>query len=449
MNAQAHINLAFHALSAQLRKLPQGVAATYTLDNCAVIEAKVDARWVTRYTIKASGKRPVRGLDAVWAALTAEFEGRKATREAREAREAKAKAAAPAPLVVVMPMDEGKTLTARWDAARAIWSMQVDAQRGGMCHWWAGEAEMRAWVKGRGYAAAWDAAHTAATSLPEVALPEVLTVKPADARAMCQFAVWLQAGKPVLMAKPAQGEFDPLNGSWQLVALLYEVLDAQWHADMDALDAAAGTLALVGEVQAPVLAFVREDDGRVKPRTYAQCLGSAVEYFAAKEQAKPALMTYEELAAVPMSDWVYDDAQGGYVKRCDWHAPSEASEAAQSPQETQTGSDQGLGSLGASKALAAVAIEIAAPCVTWGAMASSATLCLDDAVSLINRGQYGDAYRRALDSLRYSVGVFGAQYREALALGKQSEPAQALRLAAGTPGESPALALARDNQGKV
>lgn len=62
------------------------------------------------------------------------------------------------------------------------------------------------------------------------------------------------------------------------------------------------------------------------------------------------------------------------------------------------------------------AIEIAARCSTWGAMASSAALCLDDAVSLTNRGQHAYAYARALDSLRYSVGIFGEAYKAAKAL---------------------------------
>ena len=65
---------------------------------------------------------------------------------------------------------------------------------------------------------------------------------------------------------------------------------------------------------------------------------------------------------------------------------------------------------------AAQAIELAARCSTWGAMASSAALCLDDAVSLINRGQHAYAYARALDSLRYSVSIFGEAYKAAKAL---------------------------------
>ena len=66
--------------------------------------------------------------------------------------------------------------------------------------------------------------------------------------------------------------------------------------------------------------------------------------------------------------------------------------------------------------VATQAIELAARCSTWGEMASSAALCLDDAVSLTNRGEHAYAYQRALDSLRYSVGIFGESYKAAKAL---------------------------------
>ena len=66
--------------------------------------------------------------------------------------------------------------------------------------------------------------------------------------------------------------------------------------------------------------------------------------------------------------------------------------------------------------VATEAIEIAARCSSWGVMASSAQSCLDDAVWLTNRGQHADAYNRALESLRYSVGIFGESYKAAKAL---------------------------------
>lgn len=45
-----------------------------------------------------------------------------------------------------------------------------------------------------------------------------------------------------------------------------------------------------------------------------------------------------------------------------------------------------------------------------GEMESSARLCLADAVALQDAGNLEDAKRRALDSLRYSVGVFHKDY---------------------------------------
>lgn len=44
---------------------------------------------------------------------------------------------------------------------------------------------------------------------------------------------------------------------------------------------------------------------------------------------------------------------------------------------------------------------------------SSAVLCLDDALTLRERGDLHAAKKRALDSLRYSVGVFHADYKRA------------------------------------
>lgn len=42
---------------------------------------------------------------------------------------------------------------------------------------------------------------------------------------------------------------------------------------------------------------------------------------------------------------------------------------------------------------------------------SSALLCLADAHALYAEGQYGSALRRAVDSLRYSVGVYSETYQ--------------------------------------
>ena len=48
-----------------------------------------------------------------------------------------------------------------------------------------------------------------------------------------------------------------------------------------------------------------------------------------------------------------------------------------------------------------------------GDMESSARLCLADAVSLYNKGEYTYAKKRALDSLLYSVGIFHPDYKKA------------------------------------
>lgn len=53
-----------------------------------------------------------------------------------------------------------------------------------------------------------------------------------------------------------------------------------------------------------------------------------------------------------------------------------------------------------------------------GSMESSARLCLADAVALSDAGDHEAAARRALASLRYSVGIFHADYkRVAVAVG--------------------------------
>ena len=46
---------------------------------------------------------------------------------------------------------------------------------------------------------------------------------------------------------------------------------------------------------------------------------------------------------------------------------------------------------------------------------SSARFCLEDAVNLYNKANFEHAKKRALDSLRYSVGIFHADYKKASA----------------------------------
>jgi hypothetical protein len=46
-------------------------------------------------------------------------------------------------------------------------------------------------------------------------------------------------------------------------------------------------------------------------------------------------------------------------------------------------------------------------------MESSSRLCLADAVSLYDKGEYAYACKRALDSLSYSVGIFHPDYQKA------------------------------------
>lgn len=48
-----------------------------------------------------------------------------------------------------------------------------------------------------------------------------------------------------------------------------------------------------------------------------------------------------------------------------------------------------------------------------GSMASSARLCLSDAVALQGKGKLDDAKARALKSLSYSVGILHADYKRA------------------------------------
>jgi hypothetical protein len=49
-----------------------------------------------------------------------------------------------------------------------------------------------------------------------------------------------------------------------------------------------------------------------------------------------------------------------------------------------------------------------------GVMESSARLCLEDAINLRDSGKYDYAAKRAIDSLKYSVGVFHADYKKAV-----------------------------------
>ena len=51
-----------------------------------------------------------------------------------------------------------------------------------------------------------------------------------------------------------------------------------------------------------------------------------------------------------------------------------------------------------------------------GEMASSAKLCADDAIDLYEQGSIVSAYRRAKDSLSYSVGLFHPDYKEVAAM---------------------------------
>lgn len=59
------------------------------------------------------------------------------------------------------------------------------------------------------------------------------------------------------------------------------------------------------------------------------------------------------------------------------------------------------------------ALRIAQINSTRGAMASSASLAADDAAKCFNRGLFGYAFNRALDSLAYSCCVGSAEYERA------------------------------------
>ena len=46
-------------------------------------------------------------------------------------------------------------------------------------------------------------------------------------------------------------------------------------------------------------------------------------------------------------------------------------------------------------------------------MLSSANLCLDDSVSLADRGDLGRAFLRAVDSIEYSCGINSSEWKQA------------------------------------
>ena len=58
-------------------------------------------------------------------------------------------------------------------------------------------------------------------------------------------------------------------------------------------------------------------------------------------------------------------------------------------------------------------ITLARKNVKTGKMQDSAALCLEEAVKLYDNGDFAAAKKRALSSLRYSVGVFHADYAQA------------------------------------
>lgn len=60
-------------------------------------------------------------------------------------------------------------------------------------------------------------------------------------------------------------------------------------------------------------------------------------------------------------------------------------------------------------------IIIAARLNLGGEMESSARLCLSDAISLYDAGNYDAAKTRALKSLSYSVGILSPVYQKAAA----------------------------------
>jgi uncharacterized protein (UPF0332 family) len=53
-------------------------------------------------------------------------------------------------------------------------------------------------------------------------------------------------------------------------------------------------------------------------------------------------------------------------------------------------------------------------CGGSAAQESSARLCLSDAISLYDAAEYDAARSRALESLRYSVGIFHLDYQRAI-----------------------------------
>lgn len=60
------------------------------------------------------------------------------------------------------------------------------------------------------------------------------------------------------------------------------------------------------------------------------------------------------------------------------------------------------------------AIELAIKHVGQGPMASSARVCLSDAVSTLARGDWDYAKKRAIASVAYSVGMFHQDYSVAV-----------------------------------
>ena len=67
------------------------------------------------------------------------------------------------------------------------------------------------------------------------------------------------------------------------------------------------------------------------------------------------------------------------------------------------------------KLFARMVIEVALACIVErneeGMRCSSARVSLEDAVHLFARGEYKDAFERALTSLKYSVGCLAPEFR--------------------------------------
>jgi len=59
-------------------------------------------------------------------------------------------------------------------------------------------------------------------------------------------------------------------------------------------------------------------------------------------------------------------------------------------------------------------IALARKHIGKGTMESSARVCLSDANHLFDRGLIDYAKKRALDSLKYSVGIFHKDYQKAI-----------------------------------